>query len=112
MDAALLPLIRRQRGSAPASRRWRRPSAQFPAHVGDDRADSGLVADEPEGEAHQYWREGRQQHAAMPPSRWRKKPFLNNFLPAFCKLIAELGDRLRLCQLPVACSGVMCLSKP
>ena len=59
VDAAVMPDVRRQRGAAPASCA-RLQSRQFPAHAGDARADQGLVADEPEGEADQDRREGRQ----------------------------------------------------
>ena len=41
-----MPLIRRQRRPAPASRA-RLQSRQLPAHAGDARADQRLVADEP-----------------------------------------------------------------
>jgi hypothetical protein len=46
---------------------------QFPAHVGDAGADQGLVADEPEGEADQDRREGRQPRAlcGVPDGRGR-----------------------------------------
>src|SRR6476620_8884230 len=59
VDAAVMPDVRRQRGPAPASCA-RLQSRQLPAHAGDTRADQGLVADEPEGEADQDRREGRQ----------------------------------------------------
>ena len=48
---------RPQRLPAP---RARLQSRQLPAHAGDARADQGLVADQPEGEADQDRREGRQ----------------------------------------------------
>src|SRR5262245_15612562 len=57
VDAAVMPDVRRQRGPAPASCA-RLQSRQLPAHAGDTRADQGLVADEPEGEADQDRREG------------------------------------------------------
>ena len=59
MDAAFLPLLRRQRRPASASCA-RRQSWQFPAHAGAARTDQGLAADEPQKEADQDRREGRQ----------------------------------------------------
>src|SRR5712691_5617915 len=59
MDALVVPDVRRQRGatSAPCARLQ---SRQFPAHAGDAGADQRLVADEPEGQADQDRREGRE----------------------------------------------------
>jgi hypothetical protein len=54
--------FRRQRCAAPASCP-RLQSRQLPAHPGDARADQRLVADEPQGETHQDWREGREPRA-------------------------------------------------
>ena len=59
MDAAVVPVVRRQRRSASASCAGLQ-SRQLPAHAGDARADQRLVADEPEGKADQDRREGRQ----------------------------------------------------
>ena len=59
VDAAVVPDVRRQRRPAPASCAGLQ-SRQLPAHAGDARADQGLVADEPEGEADQDRREGGQ----------------------------------------------------
>jgi len=59
VDAAVVPDVRRQRGAAPASRACLQPR-QFPPHSGDAGADQGLVADEPEGEADQNRRKGRE----------------------------------------------------
>jgi hypothetical protein len=58
MDAAVMSVIRRQRGSSPASCARLQPR-QFPADVGDARADQRLVDDEPEREANQDRRESR-----------------------------------------------------
>ena len=57
MDAAVVPVVHRQcrPASAPCARLQ---SRQLPAHAGDARADQGLVADQPEGEADQDRREG------------------------------------------------------
>src|ERR1700674_6023642 len=52
-----MPDVRSQRRAAPASCA-RLQSRQLPAHAGDTRADQGLVADEPEGEADQDRRKG------------------------------------------------------
>src|SRR6201993_3723984 len=59
VDALVVPDVRRQRGatSAPCARLQ---SRQFPTHAGDAGADQGLVADEPEGQADQDRREGRE----------------------------------------------------
>src|ERR1700737_766188 len=59
MDAAVMSDVRGQRCSTSTSRAGLQ-SRQFPAHVGDAGADQGLVADQPEGEADQDRREGRQ----------------------------------------------------
>ncbi len=59
MDAAFLPIIRRQR-RPPSASCARLQSRQFPSHAGDAGADQGLVADEPQGKADQDRREGRQ----------------------------------------------------
>src|SRR6202035_4101509 len=58
MDTAVMSDVRGQRCSTSTSRARLQPR-QFPAHVGDARADQRLVDDEPEGEAHQDRREGR-----------------------------------------------------
>ena len=75
VDAAVMPDVRRQRGPAPASCA-RLQSRQLPAHAGDTRADQGLVADEPEGEADQDRREGRQPRPLrrIPDGRGRYPP--------------------------------------
>ena len=72
VDAAVMPDVRGQRRSASASCA-RLQSRQFPAHAGDARADQGLVADEPEGEADQDRREGRQPRplCRLPDGRGR-----------------------------------------
>ena len=72
VDAAVMPDVRRQRRAAPASCA-RLQSRQFPAHAGDAGADQGLVADEPEGEADQDRREGRQPRplCRLPDGRGR-----------------------------------------
>src|ERR1700722_5524964 len=62
MDAAFVPLFRRQR-RPPSASCPRRQSRQLPAHPGDARADQRLVAEEPQGETHQNWREGREPRA-------------------------------------------------
>src|SRR6202045_4434105 len=59
MDAAVMSNFRGQRRSTSTSRAGLQ-SRQFPAHVGDAGADQGLVADQPEGEADQDRRQGRQ----------------------------------------------------
>ena len=59
MDAAVVPLVRRQRRPTPASCA-RLQSRQFSAHAGDAGADQRLVADEPEGKADQDRREARE----------------------------------------------------
>lgn len=59
MDAAVMPLIRRQRRS-PSAARARLQSPQLPAHADHARADQRLVADEPEGKVDQDRREGGQ----------------------------------------------------
>jgi YVTN family beta-propeller protein len=51
--------VRRQRRPSPASRVGLQ-SCQFPAYTGDAGADQRLVADEPEGKAHQDRREARE----------------------------------------------------
>ena len=56
VDAAVMPDIRRQRGASAASCARLQPW-QLPALTGDTRADQGLVAVEPEGEADQDRRE-------------------------------------------------------
>src|SRR5262245_17338204 len=56
-DATVVPNVRRQRGTAPASRACLQPR-QFSAHVGDAGADQELVADELEGEVDQDRSEG------------------------------------------------------
>src|SRR6201993_4327907 len=59
VDAAVVPDVRRQCGATSASCA-RLQSRQFPTHAGDAGADQGLVADEPEGQADQDRREGRE----------------------------------------------------
>src|SRR5215470_14166653 len=59
MDATVVPNVRRQCGTAPASCARLQPR-QFPAHAGDAGADQGLVADDLEGQADQDRREGRE----------------------------------------------------
>ena len=54
-----MPDLRRQCGAASASCAGVQ-SRQLPAHASDAGADQGLVADQPEGEADQDRREGRQ----------------------------------------------------
>ena len=73
MDAAVLPVVRGQCRPSPASRA-RLQSRQLPAHAGDARADQGLVADQPEGEADQDRREGRQPRplCRLPDGRGRR----------------------------------------
>ena len=72
LDAVVMPDVRRQCGAAPASC-TRLQSRQLPAHAGDARADQGMVADEPEGEAHQNRRLGRQPRTLrrLPDGRGR-----------------------------------------
>jgi hypothetical protein len=53
-----VPDVHRQRGS-PSTSCAGLQSRQFPSHTGDARTDQGLVADEPEGEADQDRRKGR-----------------------------------------------------
>jgi hypothetical protein len=59
LDAAVVPDVRGQCRAAPASYARLQPW-QLSPHAGDTRADQGLVADEPEGEADQNRSEGRQ----------------------------------------------------
>ena len=59
VDAAVMPDVCSQRGPAPASCAGLQ-SRQLPADAGNAGADQGLVADEPEGEADQDWRQGHQ----------------------------------------------------
>jgi hypothetical protein len=75
VDATVMPDVRRQRGAAPASCA-RLQSRQLPAHAGDTGTDQGLVADEPEGEADQDWRQGRRSwpHCRLPDGRGRHSP--------------------------------------
>ena len=79
---SVVPIVRRQCRPSPASRP-RLQSRQFPAHVGDSRADQGLVADQPEGEADQDRREGGPT-AAMSPSRWPRLPCRGCCSPRSC----------------------------
>jgi len=67
-----MPDVRRQRGPVPASCA-RLQSRQFLAHAGDARADQGLVADKPEGDADPDRREGRQPRSLsrLPNGRGR-----------------------------------------
>src|ERR1700730_13127347 len=73
-----MPLFRRQRGS-PSASCARLQSRQLHAHAGDAGPDQGLVADQPEGEADQNRREGRQPWPLrrIPDGRGRHpaKPF-------------------------------------
>ena len=62
MDATLVPLFRRQR-RPPSASCPRLQSRQLPAHARHARADQRLVADEPQGETDQDWREGREPRA-------------------------------------------------
>ena len=62
MDAAFVPLFRRQR-RPPSASCPRLQSRQPPAHARHARADQRLVAHEPQGETHQDWREGREPWA-------------------------------------------------
>src|SRR5262249_3982754 len=57
VDATVVPNVRRQRGTAPASCARLQPR-QFPAHAGDAGADQGLVTDNLEGQADQDRGEG------------------------------------------------------
>src|SRR6516225_2251491 len=57
VDATVVPNVRRQRGTAPASCPRLQPR-QFLADAGDAGADQGLVADDLEGQADQDRREG------------------------------------------------------
>src|SRR6202022_1426393 len=78
MDAAVMSDVRGQRCSTSTSRAGLQ-SRQFPAHAGDAGPDQGLVADQPEGEADQNRREGRQPWPLrrIPDGRGRHpaKPF-------------------------------------
>jgi hypothetical protein len=58
VDAAVMPLVRRQRRPTSTSRAGLQ-SRQLPAHAGDAGTDQRLVADEPEGKADQDRREAR-----------------------------------------------------
>ena len=73
VDAAVVPLVRRQRGASSASRAGLQ-SRQLPAHAGDAGADQGLVADQPAGEADQDRREGREPRPLrrLPDGRGRR----------------------------------------
>src|SRR5271169_2575370 len=75
MDAAVMPDVRRQRRSAPASCARLQPR-QFPAHAGDAGADQGLVADELEGKADKNRREGGEPRPLyrLPDGRSRHPP--------------------------------------
>jgi hypothetical protein len=57
LDAAVVPVVRGQCRPSPAPRA-RLQSRQLLAHPRDARADQELVADKPEGEVDQNWREG------------------------------------------------------
>ena len=73
MDAAVMPLIRRQRRPPSASRPCIQ-SRQLPAYARDARVDQGLVADEPTGKADQDRREGREPRPLrrLPDGRGRR----------------------------------------
>ena len=73
VDAAVMPDVRRQRRPASASRA-RLQSRQLPAHAGDAGADQRLVADQPQGEADQDRRQGRQSRSlcCFPDGRGRR----------------------------------------
>jgi hypothetical protein len=62
MDPAVMPFLRRQRGS-PSASRARLQSRQLPAHAGDAGADQGLVDDDAARKADQDRREGRRSRA-------------------------------------------------
>jgi Transposase DDE domain group 1 len=62
VDAAVMPNVRCQRGASAASCARLQPR-QLPAHTGHARADQGLVAVEPEREAHQDRCQGHQPRA-------------------------------------------------
>ena len=83
MDTAVMSDVRGQRCSTSTSRARLQPR-QFPAHGGDARADQRLVADEPEGEAHQDRREGRQAWPLrrLPDGRGRHSEKLVRRYPA------------------------------
>ena len=59
MDAAVMPVVRRQR-RAPSASCARLQPRQLPAHAGHAGADQGMVADDAQGKADQDRREGRQ----------------------------------------------------
>jgi hypothetical protein len=73
VDAAVVPRLRCQRRASSATRA-RPQSWQLLAHAGDARADQGLVADQPEGEADQDRRQGRPSRALsrLPDGRGRR----------------------------------------
>jgi hypothetical protein len=83
MDAAVMPLIRRQRRAAPASCA-RLQSRQLPTHAGDARAHQRLVADEPKRGNSSKLARRSSATGAMPPSRWRRSPFQELSSPTFC----------------------------
>src|SRR5947209_5830090 len=72
LDAAVMQDVcgQRRAASAPCARLQ---SRQLPAHAGDARADQGLVADKPEGEADQNRREGGEPRSLrrLPDGRGR-----------------------------------------
>jgi hypothetical protein len=88
VDPAIVPLVRRQRRSAPASCTALQ-SRQFPTHPRDARADEGLVADEPEGETDQDRREGHQPRLLCRLPDGRGAPPRQMF-QEILRLIAEL----------------------
>ena len=75
--------VRCQRGAAAATCA-RLESGQFPTHPGDARADQGLVADEPEGEADQDRHEGGAPRPLQSPSRWPRWQSHSIFFRRFC----------------------------
>ena len=85
MDAAVMSDVRGQRCSTSTSRAGLQ-SRQFPAHVGDAGADQGLVADQPEGEADQDRREGRQPRPlySLSDFRWQRSPCPECCSPRYC----------------------------
>ena len=62
----------------------RSPRRQLSAHARHARARRRLVADEPQGEARQYWREGCEPMAVMSRSRWLRSPFRETCSPTSC----------------------------
>ena len=83
VDAAVVPLVRRQRRAAPASCA-RLHSRKFPTEPGDARTDQGLVADELEGEADQDRREGSEPRTLCRLSDGRSRHPATNVPGGFC----------------------------